>query len=97
LVWDFTTGIGAAVIYDMTVPKTVYIRGPAEAVQYGLPEKCNVSLQYFDLKGRLVGTLVNGVQGPGSYTVMSKDLPAASYARVFQAGTFSKTETVTVK
>jgi hypothetical protein len=53
-----------------------------------------VSLKYYDLKGRLVATLVNRIQEPGNYILSVKNaLPSCgTYIRVFEAGTFVKRE-----
>lgn len=63
-------------------------------VRYNLPLQCRVSLKYYDLKGRLVATLVNKLQEPGNYILSVKNaLPSCgSYVRVFEAGSFIKRE-----
>ena len=39
---------------------------PTTKIDYGLPQEVNVSLVIFDIAGREVITLVNGLQEPGS-------------------------------
>jgi hypothetical protein len=43
---------------------------PQTAVRYDLAEKTHVKLQIFDVSGRLIRTLVDGVQKPESYRIM---------------------------
>jgi len=40
------------------------------SIRYTLPHSGQVSLQVYDLNGRLAATLVNGLQGPGAHTVI---------------------------
>jgi hypothetical protein len=63
-----------------------------------MPVTCPVSLRYYDLKGRLVATLVNQTQGAGYYTVSIKDaLPSrGTYIRVFEAGAYIKRDLVAI-
>jgi len=42
---------------------------PSTAIGYELPERANVSLKIYDLRGRLVDTLVEGVREAGQYSV----------------------------
>ena len=51
------------------------------AIRYSLPTEGNVSLQIFEVSGRLVKTLVNETKGPGNYKVNlnTKDLSASVY------------------
>ena len=42
---------------------------PYTRIQYSLPAKSNVVLQIFDLRGRLIKTLMNKSQEPGNYNV----------------------------
>jgi hypothetical protein len=43
---------------------------PVTVVTYALPERAAVELAVFDISGRLVATLVDGVMGPGSHDVV---------------------------
>ena len=66
--------------------------GSSGIVRYELPKACHVLLRYYDLRGRLVATLVNAAQGPGYYVLSVKNaLPShGTYIRVFEAGSFIK-------
>ena len=68
------------------------ISGSYGMVRYGLASACHVSLRYYDLRGRLVATLVNTTQGAGYYVLSVKNvLPSrGTYIRVFEAGSFIK-------
>jgi hypothetical protein len=49
-----------------------------------------VSLKYYDVRGRLVASLVDRVQGPGNYslTVPVSTWAHGTYVQVFKAGSF---------
>jgi hypothetical protein len=66
------------------------------SIDYSLPEEINVDLRIFDISGRLVRTLVNGMCMPGSYTVHwdgtdeeRKRLSSGVYLCILNAGEFS--------
>ena len=68
---------------------------PTTKIDYGLPEEANVSLVIFDILGREVITLVNGLQEPGykSITwngtdVFGRNVSAGMYFYLLQAGNF---------
>jgi hypothetical protein len=62
-----------------------------------LPDKCFVSIKYYDVKGRTVSTFVNKFQGPGYFTLpLQVSLwPKGVYIQVFKAGSFERRETIT--
>jgi photosystem II stability/assembly factor-like uncharacterized protein len=71
-------------------------------IRYSLPERSPVNLEVFDLQGRRVAVLANGVQEAGEYTVPFGSGVAATAGRVpnlaagvyfvrLQAGSFSRT------
>jgi hypothetical protein len=76
--------------YDQMLPKTVYLLPPTPTpfhggtmVQYGLPKLAQVRLQVFDVGGRLVRTLVNGIEAPGIKSVKwngtdNQEIPAGA-------------------
>ena len=41
---------------------------PSTVIKYSVPYKTHISLQVFDLKGKLISTLVNEVKQPGEYS-----------------------------
>ena len=53
-----------------------------------------MSLKYYDLRGRVVTTLVNSTQAPGCYALSVKGILNSHgvYIRVFEAGSFVKRE-----
>jgi hypothetical protein len=67
-------------------------------LRYTLPEQCEVSVKYFDIKGRKVASIVNHFQGPGDYSCVPplSHLPAGPYLQVFKAGDFVKRERLLV-
>jgi hypothetical protein len=78
------------------VPYAFTIYSFSGTVRYSLPSACHVSLKYYDLRGRLAATLVNGMQVAGYYIVSVKNaLPfRGTFIRVFEAGSFVKRELV---
>jgi photosystem II stability/assembly factor-like uncharacterized protein len=91
--WQPSSGV---LPYAPSLPITFFIAGPYGMVRYSLASACHVSLKYYDLRGRLVATLVNREQGPGSYTVRLKKGLAAygTLVQVFEAGGMVKRQLV---
>ncbi|MBE0642597.1 MAG: T9SS type A sorting domain-containing protein [Bacteroidetes bacterium] len=60
---------------------------PTTAIKYSVPEDTDVLLQVFDMQGRLVSTLVDGIAAAGEYTVTfdARDLPSGTYMYRLQA------------
>ena len=50
---------------------------PSTIIQYNLPKTSKVSLKIYDILGRVVGTLVNGTQNAGKYSI---EFNASRYA-----------------
>ena len=98
VVWSFKTETSAVLPYRPSLPHTFSITGSSGMVSYNLPLQCHVSLKHYDVRGRLIATLVNSVQGPGNYILSVKNvLPSCgSYIRVFEAGSFVKRDLVTI-
>ena len=68
---------------------------PITKIDYGLPEEANVSLVIFDILGREVITLVNGLQEPGYRSMtwngtdaFGRNVSAGMYFYLLQAGDF---------
>ena len=68
---------------------------PTTKIDYGLPEKANVSLVIFDILGREVITLVNGLQEPGYRSMtwngadaFGRNVSAGMYFYLLQAEDF---------
>lgn len=61
-------------------------------IHFDVPVKSPVSIAIFDLTGRRISTLANGVREAGSYTVIwdGKDYPAGVYFVTFTSNEFSK-------
>jgi hypothetical protein len=85
-------------VQSIQQPALFSITASYGAVRYSLPSACRVSLRYYDLRGRLVLTLVNATQGQGYYTLSVKNVfsSTGSYIRVFEAGSFIKRDLVTI-
>ncbi|RPH90055.1 MAG: carbohydrate-binding protein, partial [Calditrichaeota bacterium] len=64
---------------------------PATTIDYQLPSACRVTLQVFDIRGRLVDTAVDRDQGAGHYSIQFSNPELASGAYFYQlsAGDFS--------
>jgi len=69
-------------------------------IQYGLPEKTNVSLQLYDIQGRLVKPIYSGSKNAGYYKlhilpvgrqVNSRDLSSGIYFLRFEVEGYNAT------
>lgn len=72
---------------------------PNTSFKYSLPREEKVEVKIFDLQGRLVATLVDNIQAPGTYKVTwngknDNGIPIASGAYIYQfrAGNFTQTK-----
>jgi hypothetical protein len=88
------------VLYNGGSQRAFALRYSSGRLSYTLPGRCYVSVRYYDIRGRLVGSYVNQTQGGGSYSVA---LPVSSwstgaYVQVFEAGkTIRKDRILVVK
>jgi hypothetical protein len=66
---------------------------PSTSIRYAVKDRDHVSLTVYDVGGRLVRTLVDGVKEPGEYLVRftADDLPSGVYMYRLQTGSFSET------
>jgi hypothetical protein len=71
---------------------------PSTTIGYNLPESGQVSLSVYDMTGRTVKTLVNGVQEAGEYSYVfetvdanGSQLPSGLYMCRLHAGSYVKT------
>lgn len=66
------------------------------SIPYALPSRAQVDLRVHDSLGREVGTLVNGLQGPGIYTVRFEGfgLPSGIYHYTLKVGHFVETKSM---
>lgn len=67
---------------------------PTTNIAYSVPTNSEVRLAVYDMLGRQVATLVNGVQAPGNYSVNfdATNLSSGMYLYRLQAGNFSQTQ-----
>ena len=67
---------------------------PTTNIQYNIPKTSQVSLRIYDVLGRLVQTLVNTEQKPGSYSVTfnAQNFASGVYFYQINAGSFSQTK-----
>ncbi|MGA2506921.1 MAG: hypothetical protein ABSF80_05535 [Chitinispirillaceae bacterium] len=93
---NFTTTASGVLPPTSSLPHAFSITGSSGMVRYGLPMQCHVVLKYYDLRGRLIASLVNSTQAPGYYFLSVRNaLPSrGSYIRIFEAGSFIKRELV---
>jgi flagellar hook assembly protein FlgD len=66
---------------------------PATMLSFSLPEVAKVTLNVFDVQGRLVATLVNGLREAGQHQVTfdGSNLSSGVYLYTLQAGSYSAT------
>jgi hypothetical protein len=90
---------------DISVPSpvTLYQNYPNPAssktmIRFTVPDNRNVRLDIYDISGRLVRTLANGIPGAGSYfsvwdgkDVSGKEVPAGVYLYTLKAGSYTQT------
>jgi hypothetical protein len=67
---------------------------PATKITYTLKDAAEVKLEVFDIAGRLVATLADGLQTAGRYQVTfdGKDLAGGMYFYRLRAGSFAQTK-----
>jgi PKD repeat protein len=95
--YEFTI-LSAAAIARHPEIRAFDVHYSSNVLRYALPDKCFVTVRYYDVKGRAVASFVNKVQSAGYYTQL---LPAScwsrgTYIQIFRAGTFEKRETIVV-
>ena len=63
-------------------------------INYNVSKKIHVIINVYDITGRLVDTIINGVQSPGRYTVTfnTKKLASGIYFYQLKAGNFVDTK-----
>ena len=71
---------------------------PVTTIGYILPVQAHVTLKIYDISGREVATLVNGMEAPGPKTVKfdALNLATGTYLYRLQAGEFSETRHLVV-
>ncbi|MCK4585370.1 T9SS type A sorting domain-containing protein [candidate division WOR-3 bacterium] len=67
-------------------------------IRFTVPNNTNISLNIYDISGRLVKTLANGIPGAGSYFVVwdgkneeGKEVPGGVYLYTMRAGAYKET------
>jgi hypothetical protein len=67
---------------------------PSTTIQYSVPTKGLVTLVVYDLLGRVVTTLVNETQSPGTYAVKwnASDIPSGTYFYRIQSDQYTDTK-----
>jgi PKD repeat protein len=65
-------------------------------LRYALPDKCHVSVRYYDVKGRKIASFVNKIQTAGYYTLPICFAVSSEgvYIQVFKAGSFESRATI---
>jgi hypothetical protein len=66
---------------------------PATSISYALPAKVQVVVRVYDLLGRVIATLVNGVEEPGEHRVRwdAAGVPGGIYFCRLTAGGWART------
>jgi hypothetical protein len=64
------------------------LKNTSGVLHYTLPGQCFVSIRYYDIRGRMMGSYVGRVQGAGSYSLRLPVLSwgTGAYVQVFEAG-----------
>ncbi|MEX0686542.1 MAG: T9SS type A sorting domain-containing protein [Balneolales bacterium] len=102
---SFTTSNTPTSIDESGVPKSFELLenypnpfNPTTQISYSLPEAGFVSLEVYDITGRLITTLVNETQTPGQYHVEFKadDLASGVYIYRLKANDFVQTKQMTL-
>lgn len=102
LAYDKTILLNATGVKEIpdAVPQTYQLAqnypnpfNPATNIRYSIPEKSMVTLKVYDVLGREVATLVNGVQEAGSYVAdfNASNLANGTYLYTLTAGNFTQT------
>ena len=67
---------------------------PSTSIAYSLPEESHVRLSIYDMQGRQVASLVDGIQGAGHHNVQweAQDLASGLYLYRIEAGRFTETK-----
>ena len=62
---------------------------PSTVISYQLARSCHIKLTIFDLSGRVISTLVNGIQEPGDHSAEWKPtVSSGTYIYRLEAGTY---------
>ena len=71
---------------------------PSTKIRFSLPEAANVSLKIYDLTGRLIANLVDGMKSAGQHEIdyNASDLASGIYLYILQAGDFSQIKRMTL-
>jgi hypothetical protein len=66
---------------------------PVTDIRYDIPKESFVRLVIYDLLGREIAVLVNGIQKPGQYSAKwgSENIPSGAYIYKMTAGDYEKT------
>lgn len=88
-------GIPNAYRLDQNYPNPF---NPSTTIGYRLPERSHVTLKIYDIGGREVATLVDGIEEPGAKTVRfdALNLATGTYIYRLTAGSFRETKHLTV-
>ena len=66
---------------------------PITTISYGLPLDTEISLNVYDIKGRIITTLIEGIRTAGMHSVdwNAENLPSGVYFVKLNAGEFTQT------
>ncbi|HVN49449.1 MAG TPA: T9SS type A sorting domain-containing protein [Bacteroidota bacterium] len=99
--WVFNTSVLTTSIQKQTIPTGYALAqnypnpfNPTTTINFTLPSRSNVSLKIFDVLGREIATVVNGVMAAGTYTKMwdASRFASGIYFYRLQAGSYTQTK-----
>ena len=96
-VYNFYTGTSSVLASrSQNAKQCLFITG--NMVNYSLEKPCLVAINYYDINGRRVMSLINRYQNAGKYSfIIPKDnLPAGTYLQAFRAGDKSQMNKIAI-
>ncbi len=87
---------GVAAFEKSPAANAFSVSSTSGVLRYLLPVTSLVSIRYYDLKGRLLASLVEQNQAAGTYSLAIPSFPQGFYVRDFRAGTFVQKDRVTI-
>jgi hypothetical protein len=86
------------VLFNGNAIRALSMKYSSGMLRYTIPNRCYVSVKYYDIRGRMVGSFVNSTEGAGAHSL---SLPLSSWAmgayiQVFTAGEIVRKDRIMV-